>query len=156
MTSLKAGVLEDGTKLPGTSRIRKDGQPYKRTGPPPGYRITPQVYADRYKLMPLDALLQLLNGFDPHTGKRLKEKQTRQEIIEIARAAAPYIHPRLSAVSVTHTKRKWAIDPTKLSDEEIIQLEHMMAKAQVIFEDKPPDDDKTIDLKATPVEEPSK
>ncbi len=50
---------------------------------------------------------------------------------EMARAAAPYILPRLSAVAMSQKPSRYSIDPTKLSDEELATMTRLAAKAQV-------------------------
>jgi hypothetical protein len=53
--------------------------------------------------------------------------------MEMAKAAAPYIHPRLAPVRVEDLKPepRYTVDLAKLTDEELGQLRRIMAKAQV-------------------------
>ena len=59
---------------------------------------------------------------------------------EMAKAAAPYIHQRLAVVEVPHKPRRHSLDLSKLTDDELIVLERVIAKAQ-IWLDEPVDCD---------------
>jgi hypothetical protein len=55
----------------------------------------------------------------------------RAEKMEAARNAAPFLHPKLANIDVTTKPQvRHKLDLTKLSDEELAQLEHITAKAQ--------------------------
>ncbi len=56
----------------------------------------------------------------------------------MAKAAAPYIHPRLASVDV-RSRQKYSIDLTKLDDDELILFDRLLLKCQV------PDGVETVD-----------
>ena len=58
----------------------------------------------------------------------------RVEKMEAAAKAAPFLHPRLSAIDITPKPQvRHKLDLTKLSDEELKQLERITVKAQMTF-----------------------
>ncbi len=74
----------------------------------------------RFAIMPLDYLLGVLNN----------AKESKRMRFEAAKAAAPFVHPRLAAIQVT-AKRRYALDVTKLTEDELAMLERIMLKAQI-------------------------
>jgi hypothetical protein len=77
---------------------------------------------ERFPIFPLEFMLMVLNDVDEPAAFRA----------DMAKAAAPYIHPRLAAVEVTGKDRgpEPSLDLSKLSDEELSILERIVAKAQ--------------------------
>jgi hypothetical protein len=83
-----------------------------------------------YPLQPLEYLLKALN--QPVT-KEFPE--INPERLEAAKAAAPYLHPRMEVVPITMFEalgegNKFTIDGSKLTDEELETLEKLLTKAQ--------------------------
>lgn len=93
------------------------------------------VLRERFKMMPLDFQLAYLNGIDPETGKKLTPEQVMElkldfpTKMQLARDAAPFVHPRLSSVAVKDQTVRHGLDLSKLSDEELIELRMLTAKA---------------------------
>lgn len=92
-------------------------------------------YSKRFSIMPLDYMLSQLNGLNPLTGKPLtgKNRPSAKRMDRMAIAAARFIHPRVAPVRLEETEPKpeCALDPTKLTDEELTFLERILAKGQV-------------------------
>lgn len=85
-------------------------------------------------MLPLDHMLSVMR--DPEV------KDERRDAM--ARAAAPYFHPRLSALDVRSNAKptRNSIDLRKLTDEQLLQLEQIVAVAgQVIDEEGTPQED---------------
>ncbi len=103
-----------------------------------GQRPSKSVRA-RYKLLPLDYILQGVND------ERLRAPQR----FEMAKAGLPYVHHKLTSIQIGGADREpqHALDLTKLSDEELAQLERILAKSQVVVPEKlySPFDDATED-----------
>lgn len=77
-----------------------------------------------FPITPLKYLLTIVN-----------DRQASPELrFAAAKAAAPYMHPRLASIAV-HAEKKWSIDPRKLTDEELKQFEHLLEKCQTSGED---------------------
>ncbi len=74
-------------------------------------------------MTPLELMLKVVNDESAPMARR----------IEVAKAAAPYIHPRFAAVQVEEIKPepRYSIDLRRLSDEELMQYERIVMKGQV-------------------------
>lgn len=143
------------TKSDGTQRkLRGDGNPDQRGGFRPGsgrpkgaltkqQRYTLGYYRSQFAVQPLDYFLSILNG-EPQMVEIEKEvdgekvitlemrKPTKADRMEAAKAAAPYMHQRLTAVQMTGAdgeSLQQKIDVTKLTDEELNTLEAICIKA---------------------------
>ncbi len=56
---------------------------------------------------------------------------------KMATAAAPYLHQRLSALEPEKEEPQYSMDPTKLTDDELMAFERMVIKAQrPVFDDE--------------------
>ena len=88
--------------------------------------IEAESLCEKYPVMPLDYMLQVLND----------DKQSKSRRDAMAKAAAPYIHARLAAVEVKDPEPRHSIDLTKLDDDELAYMERIVAKAQY---ELPPD-----------------
>lgn len=78
---------------------------------------------ERFPIFPLEYMLTVLNDVDKPAAFRA----------DMARAAAPYIHPRLVAVEISEKNKpqtKQSIDVTKLTDDELAFLERLIMKSQ--------------------------
>ncbi len=75
-------------------------------------------------LVPLDYLLKILRD----------EKQPQEVRMEMAKAAAPFVHPRLAAVKVSGDKDAPLFDLSSLTDSELAFLRRTILKAQPIDE----------------------
>jgi hypothetical protein len=75
--------------------------------------------AEREGIMPLDIILRRMRGDDTVTDSQF----------QAACQAAPYIHPRLSAVAVQHRKSERKMDLSGLSGTEIKTLLRLVEKA---------------------------
>ena len=117
------GRLSNGGRRPGAGR--PPGTPYRRLQDAKSLR-------ERYPVWPLEHLLDVLN--DPQATNARKD--------EAAKAAAPYLHPRLAAIDINNrpAQVRHKLDLTKLADEELEQLERITVKAQVTFIDEEPED----------------
>jgi hypothetical protein len=82
---------------------------------------------EKYAMMPLDLLLTVLND----------ESEPMERRMKAAKAAAPYIHPRLAPVRAEDLKPepRYSIDLSKLDQEELLQLKRIQLKAQVPMDD---------------------
>jgi hypothetical protein len=93
----------------------------------------------RYKLLPLDFILQGVNDWRLRTPLRF----------DMAKAALSYVHHKLTPIPIGGADREpqHAFDLTKLSDEELAQFERILAKSQVTVPEKlsSPFDDGTED-----------
>ncbi len=59
-----------------------------------------------------------------------------EQRFQAAKEAAPYVHPRLAAIQVQKlAEPQHSLDLTKLSDEELIFFEKILAKAQIVHPD---------------------
>jgi hypothetical protein len=77
-----------------------------------------------YSIMPLDHLLGILNAPPGTTGV----SDARRDFV--AKAAAPYLHPRLMASDgKDQVPVQYSMDLTKLTDEELMLFERMLIKA---------------------------
>jgi hypothetical protein len=79
---------------------------------------------ERFAMMPLDYMLKVVNA------PRNEASNARRD--KMAKAAAPYLHPRIAAVEVTGEEpdpEEYSIDLEKLTTEELTAFQHMMAKA---------------------------
>ena len=77
----------------------------------------------------------------------------RTEKLDAAKGAAPFLHPRLAAIDITQKPLvRHKLDLTKLSDEELKQLEHITVKAQMTFVEDQSDveDGEFNEIKETP------
>jgi hypothetical protein len=52
---------------------------------------------------------------------------------EAARKAAPYVHPKLAPVALQPAEPQYALDLTKLTDEELAFFARIVAKAQIVY-----------------------
>jgi hypothetical protein len=87
-------------------------------------------FEQRFRVLPLDYMLCVMND----------EEVSPERRDAMAKAAAPYFHPRLSALDITATTQKPAkhtIDVRKLNDDELLQLEQIVAKAGTIISEEP-------------------
>ncbi|HZV04382.1 MAG TPA: hypothetical protein VE999_04760 [Gemmataceae bacterium] len=86
-------------------------------------RNEPITMRAKYKVMPLDYLLSIVNSSDA----------TKAEKFEAAKVAAPFMHQRLSAVVLTNDgeQRHTLLDLTKFSDSEVADFERLLTKAQL-------------------------
>ena len=114
-------------------KLKKDGTPKKsggyraNAGRPPGLQSkklaqTVMSFRERYPIQPLDHFMSILNND--------KEPKSRRDYA--AEKALPFLNQRLSAVQLTGENGgpvRYAIDVTKLSDEELSFLERVMTKA---------------------------
>ncbi len=75
---------------------------------------------EKYPLLPLEHMLRELNDEEADTEHRTA----------MAKAAAPYVHPRLVQRRAEMPTR-YSLDTTKLSDDELVLFERLMAKAQI-------------------------
>lgn len=83
--------------------------------------LTVEHYRENFDVLPLDYLLGILND----------SRATKSRKFDAARAAAPYLHSRLSSTELTGKGGgpvQWGIDLSKLNDEELSVLERLMAK----------------------------
>lgn len=94
-------------------------------------------FQNRFDLLPLQYMVNVMR--DPTVEPARRDA--------MARAAAPFFHPRLSAVDVRSTQKppRHSIDLRKLSDEQLLQLEQIVSVAgQVIDEAGNEQDDAPI------------
>jgi hypothetical protein len=88
------------------------------------------------KMLPLEYMVAVYT--DPN------QPTARRDVM--ARAAAPYFHPRISSIDVTgtaHKPAKHTIDVRKLNDDELLVFEQIVAKAGVMISDEPPEEMET-------------
>jgi len=110
--------------------IKKGGHGGARLGAgrkPAGDGIA-QRYRERFKFLPVDYFMEMVNGKDPTTGETPSAKRRDAA----AKNAAPYIHRRPAPVRVDgnhQPSQPSVIDLEKLDDEELRQLEIILAKA---------------------------
>jgi hypothetical protein len=130
-------------------------KPGSRSGMKQGKRV--QSLRERFPRMPLEHMLIILNETDivPKNTKdkegkaKMRAQQARKD--DMAKAAAPYIHPRLSSVAFKgdNNDPRNSLDLSKLSDEELAAFELIVSKAQV--QRIPPEllegDDPDVDMK---------
>lgn len=83
---------------------------------------------------PLERLLSIMNAYDPVTGRT----PTEAEMDRATFAAAPYCHQRLRPVPPLPPT--CVMDLSKLTDEELAELERIMAKCQVPIQTQNHDD----------------
>ncbi len=112
--------------------LRKEGSGGARPGagrkPHRTFRNA-MTLAQKYEVLPLDHMLSILNA--PAGDKEVSN--SRRD--EMAKAAAPYIHPRLEAVSMV-SEQDYAIDASKLTDDELATVTRLLAKAQVPIDER--------------------
>jgi hypothetical protein len=72
-------------------------------------------------MTPLELMLKLINDKNEPMARRL----------EAAKAAAPYMHPRLAPGQEEKPEPRYSIDVRKLSDEELMQYERIFIKGHV-------------------------
>lgn len=142
-------------------KLRQNARPASRKSkgkhggarPGTGGRGTPkrdQVknFFEKYPVMPLDHMLTTLNSQFPkapkETGDKEKDAKNYREFVQkcrrlearmddMAKAAAPFCHARLANIEMKSEQTvKHALDLTKLTMEELKQLERITAKSQVI------------------------
>ena len=137
MATQPDGRLQNGGRRPGAGRPA--GTPYRRLQDVLSLR-------ERFPIWPIEYFLTVLNAPDikvpkhPPVNENLRERYHKQvaaaaaqraEKMEAARNAAPFLHPKLASIDVTTKPQvRHKLDLTKLSDEELAQLEHITAKAQ--------------------------
>jgi hypothetical protein len=128
-------------------RIRRNKENANRGGRPPGAANKRRQYDQlalmgEYDCLPLDYLLRLLNGRHPYTNVPLEDKEkfgkkslfqlTPERMLQIAVAAAPYVHTRYAQVKYISEKQiKHQLDLSKLNNEEIQMVKFLTAKAAV-------------------------
>ncbi len=108
---------------------------------PRNARLGRRFYAtlvQQYPVLPLEYMLRVLNYRNPRTGEPLSDQECaavpNERVDEMAKAAAPYIHPRLSAVAVKSaddSERPCPVDLSKLTDEELALWERLLLKTAV-------------------------
>ena len=77
--------------------------------------------------------------------------------MDMAKHAAPYVHHRLAAVGSVAPPPRYALDLTKLDDNELLALERIYAKAQVVLaaeEDPDTEDSASGELIARAIQRP--
>ncbi len=76
-----------------------------------------------WKMLPLEHMMEVLNDTELPDERR----------DWAASQAAPYVHPRLSAIDLRQVEPppRYALDLSKLTDEDLIELRRITAKAQV-------------------------
>ncbi len=114
--------------------IRKNGHGGRRPGAgrPKGSieRFTSsnlKHFRERYPVSPLDHMMSVVNAPPGTPGV------TNARRDEMAKAAAPYIHQKLSSLELTGAEKepvRYSMDLTKLSDDELMLFERMLIKAQ--------------------------
>lgn len=118
-------VGRHGGARPGAGR--KPGTPYRSS------IQGAKSLRERFPVFPLEYMLNVIN--DPTASHERKDY--------IARAAAPYVHPRLASVDINNIPKpeQHNIDLTKLSDEELALFTRLVAKGQrvIVVEDEPED-----------------
>lgn len=131
---------------------KPDGRGGRRPGA--GRRPAPRLDAGslrmRFPIWPIEHLLEVLNepklqlpkfpqAITEQTIAQYKSEladyvRQRNEKMDAAGKAAPFLHPRLAAIDITQKPQvRHKLDLTKLSDEELKQLEHITVKAQMTF-----------------------
>ena len=126
-------------------------------GRPPGpglKRLDAVSLRLRFQLWPIEHMLEVLNEPaipHPELPKKVTEElmqvyaakvsayhKHREEKMEAARSAAPYLHPRLASVDITNNQQvRHKLDLEKLSTEELKQLEQITMKAQMTYVEDP-------------------
>ncbi len=83
-------------------------------------------FRERYPIMPLDHMMGVVNAPPGTPGVT----DARRD--EMAKAAAPYVHQKLSSLELGAEKGpvQYSMDLTKLSDEELMLFERIVIKAQ--------------------------
>lgn len=136
-----------GGKRPGAGRPK--GIPYAESRPGANRN---KSLRERYPVWPLEHMLSVLNQPDvivpKKNGKNGKEIENLEELkvqaekvaaakMDAAKAAAPYLHPRLAQVDINSTNRqvKHSLDLSKMTDEELAFFERIVAKTQVVVLD---------------------
>ncbi len=74
---------------------------------------------EEFPITPLAYFLEIVNNVKARPALRFAA----------AKAAAPYMHPRLASIAV-QAETKWPIDARKLTEEELAQLEPLLLKSQ--------------------------
>jgi len=100
------------------------GRP-KRAGPTvlKTLKQEPITLRKKFRLMPLDYCLQIIN--DPEASKA--------ERLEASRIASPFLHVKLSSIQVTSDPSSEpapprVIDVSRLSDDELVELRRLLTK----------------------------
>ncbi len=87
---------------------------------------------EKYTLLPLEHMLEVLNDQNASPERR----------DAAAKCAAPYFHPRLSVVLLEEKEMKTcSIDFDKLTDDELITLEHLISKSQMPIDENADDEE---------------
>jgi hypothetical protein len=86
-----------------------------------------QSLREKYPKMPLQYMLEVINS----------DKFSHKQRMAMAKAGAPYVHARLAAATIESTlpPQRYAIDPDKLDENELIFMQRIMMKAGVPRED---------------------
>jgi hypothetical protein len=138
MNAIVSQKKQWGGRRPGAGRI------------PTRHRLDAVSLRGRFPVWPIEHMLEVLNEpnlLPPEFPEQITEQATakynndhadyvrqRNEKMEAARSAAPFLHPRLAALDITAKPQvRHKLDLTKLSDEELKQLEHITVKAQMTF-----------------------
>lgn len=88
----------------------------------PRYQKRLRSFRERYPVFPLEYLMDVLNT----------EEAPAEERFRAAVQAAPFVHPRLAAIQIQQlAEPQHSLDLTKLTDEELIFFERILAKAQI-------------------------
>lgn len=94
-----------------------------------------EIYGERYRVLPLDYMLSMLNRIDPRTGKPVTRgsRPSAKRLDRIAIAAANLVHRRLSPISVADSQPKPTLyaDYRALTDEELDQLIYLTEKVRM-------------------------
>lgn len=86
----------------------------------PRINLPPELASLCDPLSPLEIMLRVLNDDGAPLQLRL----------EMAKLAAPYVHPKMKDIQ-TAPPTRYGMDLTKLTTEELVALERMMAKSQI-------------------------
>ena len=83
---------------------------------------------EKFPMLPLEYMLTVLNN----------KKAPPEERAEMAKAAAPYVHPRLSSVEMKlkNTNLQQTIDVAKFTDEQLATFERLLSVAQITAVDE--------------------
>jgi hypothetical protein len=151
---------------------KPDGRGGRRPGagrPPVRHRLDAVSLRERFPVWPIEHMLEVLNEPRlqlPNFPQQITEQtiakynsehadyvRQRTEKLDAAKGAAPFLHPRLAAIDITQKPQvRHKLDLTKLSDEELKQLEHITVKAQMTFVEDQSDveDGEFNEIKETP------
>lgn len=95
-----------------------------------------QAYRTRYLIQPLNYVMCILNDLNPKTFEPLRRPYSDAKKEWAVEKAIPYLHHRLAAMQLTGADNgpvKHTVDVRKLSDQELLELEKIMSKAQEVI-----------------------